>query len=224
MPFITSLVCVFSLVLAPWGQREKWEGCASCATSLKILGTLPFWFSWSVCVMLELAHPEGPGRAPMGSCCVFNPAPSLRDSTVVQSRWGFADAGGHCSFWGQKLRYGAGRCYPWGGLMSLGTSSGPPAALQLLIRVQQRSVTLLLHGDRMGPAARIPPCPPRHLQSAELNRLISIKKKNTEGREKEQQWQERERLSRALHKNDKLLLDIGQERKRVLLYLMILVS
>lgn len=127
MPFITSLVCVFSLVLAPWGQREKWEGCASCATSLKILGTLPFWFSWSVCVMLELAHPEGLGRAPMGSCCVFNPAPSLRASTAVQSRWGFADAGGHCSFWGQKLRYGAGRRCPWGGLMSLGTSSGPPA-------------------------------------------------------------------------------------------------
>lgn len=64
--------------------------------------------------------------------------------------------------------------------MSLGTSSGPPAALQLLIRVQQRSVTPLLHGDRMGPAARIPPCPPRHLQSSELNRLISIKKKKTQ--------------------------------------------
>lgn len=35
---------------------------------------------------------------------------------------------------------------------------------------------------------------------------------------------EQERLSRALRKNDKLLLDIGQERKRVLFYLMILVS
>lgn len=68
--------------------------------------------------------------------------------------------------------------------MSLGTSSGPPAALQLLIRVQQRSVTLLLHGDRMGPAARIPPSPPWHLQSSELNRLISIKKKIQKGERK----------------------------------------
>ena len=36
--------------------------------------------------------------------------------------------------------------------------------------------------------------------------------------------EEQERLSRALRKNDKLPLDIGQERKRVLFYLMILVS
>lgn len=58
---------------------------------------------------------------------------------------------------------------------------------------------------------------PRHPLISELNRLICIKKKKE--REKEQ-----ERLSSALHKNDELLLDIGQERKRVLFYLVILVS
>lgn len=121
--------------------------------------------------------------------------------------------------WGQRLRYGAGRHCPWGGLMSLGTSSGPPAPHQGAAKVGHSPAPWGQDGSCRSHPSLSSPAPP------ELNRLISIKKKKkTEGREKEQQWQERERLSRALHKNDKLLLDIGQERKRVLLYLMILVS
>lgn len=64
--------------------------------------------------------------------------------------------------------------------------------------------------------------PPLHPLISKLNRLISSCK-NGRGRERAA-MKEQERLSRALRKNDKLLLDIGQERKRVLFYLMILVS
>jgi len=64
--------------------------------------------------------------------------------------------------------------------------------------------------------------PPLHPLISELKRLISSCK-NGRGRERAA-MEEQERLSRALRKNDKLLLDIGQERKRVLFYLMILVS
>lgn len=153
------------------------------------------------------------------------------------------DAGGHCAF-GAEIEVRCGKepcpswvpslCCPWGGLMSLGhiskPSSCPPAPHMGTAKLGHAPAPCPWcrgEGDRMGPRvsccshpSRSSPAPPElRAQQAYL-----YLKEKTEGREKEQQWQERERLSRALHKNDKLLLDIGQERKRVLLYLMILVS
>lgn len=68
------------------------------------------------------------------------------------------------------------------------------------------------------------PCPsctcpsPLYPLISDLNRLICIFKKIKSEKKKEQHWKEQERLSRALHKTDELLLDIRQERKSSLLF------